>query len=361
MDIEAKVKEILFLEKGKTILLVKEIEEAVIQSIGREDYYAQGGYRLFAKTILTMIDEGKIKAITKDRKNGLNPNLPLRIKIVPTQISEHAYTQYREFLITLHPAISLSFYQNRPDELEADRHALMQLNSFFKSIPSLSQLPQVSVNERSYQIFGNEKFLLSGKGQKILQRTGLSLKALQSYITHEPFFYYQTHAITETRVNALIVENKDTFFSLKSIFAIGLFKLDYTNIHILIYGEGKKIEKSLPFIEEITDKDIRLLYFGDIDPEGISIFCRLLATYPQYQLSPCLPLYSKLLKLYANNASLIENKQTVNFSDIESFCQLFSDEISTTLRSILISNRYIPQEGLRRDILEEIFKGEFQQ
>ncbi|MCL0063142.1 DUF2220 domain-containing protein [Peptococcaceae bacterium] len=80
----------------------------------------------------------------------------------------------------------------------------------------------------------------------------------------------------------LIVENKDTFFSLKALFQEGINRWNGKSFSMLIYGEGRKILygegrkilKSISFFEEIEEYkglSTSFYYFGDLDAEGISI------------------------------------------------------------------------------------------
>ncbi|MCL0101390.1 DUF2220 domain-containing protein [Peptococcaceae bacterium] len=76
----------------------------------------------------------------------------------------------------------------------------------------------------------------------------------------------------------LIVENKDTFFSLKALFQEGINRWNGKSFSMLIYGEGRKILKSISFFEEIEEYkglSTSFYYFGDLDAEGISIWYEL--------------------------------------------------------------------------------------
>ncbi len=49
-----------------------------------------------------------------------------------------------------------------------------------------------SINERSYQIFGEEKFLKENPlSTAILKNTGIDIEVLNIYNTPEPFFLFQ--------------------------------------------------------------------------------------------------------------------------------------------------------------------------
>lgn len=109
-------------------------------------------------------------------------------------------------------------------------------------------------------------------------------------------FIYWNRGIRNPK-NIIILENHSTFFSYKQIAEKGLdifnFKPD-----ILIYGEGKKIENSFSFIEEIADiENIKVLYFGDIDLEGFGIYYRLKERYPNIDINLQKEAYIHLLEI----------------------------------------------------------------
>jgi len=55
---------------------------------------------------------------------------------------------------------------------------------------------------------------------------------------------YWLSALSEEKACCLVVENKDTFHSLKYLLGAGKTQ-NNPEIHLLIYGEGKKIFKQL--------------------------------------------------------------------------------------------------------------------
>lgn len=66
-----------------------------------------------------------------------------------------------------------------------------------------------SMNERSFVIWGREKFLKEEQGKKVCRHMGISLEILNLYETSEPLAYYShTKSVPQ---NLLIIENKDTF------------------------------------------------------------------------------------------------------------------------------------------------------
>lgn len=60
--------------------------------------------------------------------------------------------------------------------------------NFLEENPNLDRLQQITANERSFQVFRDEKWLLSKHGKDFLQRIGFALDDLRCYLTFEPFF-----------------------------------------------------------------------------------------------------------------------------------------------------------------------------
>lgn len=166
-----------------------------------------------------------------------------------------------------------------------------QLMDFFRSQQSKTPL---SINERSLQIFGNEKFLASSECKKILNKYHISMGAFNVYNTPEPFIYYTYPGYSK---DALIIENKDTWYTMRKVL-METGKICGCKFKALIYGEGRKIQSSFEYINEEDTKDIHdieyFYYFGDLDSSGIDILYKLKKNYPIYRIMPFEPAYEFL-------------------------------------------------------------------
>ena len=125
---------------------------------------------------------------------------------------------------------------------------------------------QISQNERSFEIWNREKFLLKEEGKKVLKRCGLDVEKLNFYQTAEPLAYY-SHT-RKTPKNMLILENKDTFYSMRRHLLEGKKSILGVTIGTLIYGAGKGIFKSFQDFEfcvepYMKEKKNQIFYFGD--------------------------------------------------------------------------------------------------
>ncbi len=273
-------------------------------------------------------------------------------------------------LIAYHRDIALDYYRSRPAALHADLPYLSDLNAFLvirdhqvnevNEVNEANQNHQIttsltvpcSVNERSFQIFRDEKFLSSAAGRALLQRVGLNLAKLACFQTCEPFFYVQYLQPGDDFAHLLIVENKDTFFSLKKCLTATRRTLAGIPYNFLIYGEGRKIVTSFAFYREVqglggqTPLPIKVYYFGDLDPEGIDIFGQLQENFPELSIEPFTYLYSELLKLYPERPKQRDKNQKLKPERLDRFLSYFLPEVAAEIQNLLAAKRYLPQEGL---------------
>ncbi len=89
----------------------------------------------------------------------------------------------------------------------------------------------------------------------------------------------------------------------------------------------------------------RYFYFGDIDSEGISIYNRLRARYPEYDIRPATALYAFILqKAGPEGARPLRRSQRAG--SLSPFLEFFDAETGNAIRQIITTGRYLPQEVL---------------
>lgn len=249
-----------------------------------------------------------------------------------------------EIVQTLIKPIKIEYYLKNPKEYVQDREFIQTINKYLKSKEN-EELP-ITVNEKSYQLFKNEKLLK--ENENILNKLGIEFETLNCYDTYEPFFFYINPSFQGKEKNIIIIENKDTFWSTKKAIE------DNSNVYMVIYGEGKKILKSFSYIKEfdILNTD-RILYFGDIDYEGINICMSLIRAYPNFNIQIFKNAYRKCLELEENLQKMHHNQNKVKHY-IEEFCKDFDTASQEKLKYILENNCYIPQEILTYEELKKI-------
>lgn len=298
-------------------------------------------YLELAQAIKRAEAEQVIRPIKSSGSNNRNPSLANKYRILPA-VSKEERQRIQSIIRKFPLAFSTDYYLHNPLSYVEDESEIKQLIVFFQSERGMSMLKTpCSVNERSYQIFGQEKKLLSS--DSILIRLGLNFTKLNCYETPEPFFYVSYPGVDSS--NILIIENKDTFHTLRLIAnKVGRLIVCGEPINILVYGEGKKIIKSFPFINEIKDvsKDNTVVYyFGDIDYEGIRIFRDLAARHSGWNIRPFVELYRATLTAAVNLQPSAQES-----TEIDVYLNYFSKEDSTAIQRLLASGHFIPQEAL---------------
>lgn len=294
-------------------------------------------YEALARKISSLVEEGKLKIVNKKNTNGRNPMMYMKYSIIE---NKDTYEREVKEIKALNAALSISYYINRPEEYKKHRAIIMQLNQFMTfSKEKLHR--QISINERSLQIWGKEKLLRDSSIATILKNLGITLKMLNVYNTPEPFFYYLHN---ETIPSILIIENKDTWFSIRKYLKETGKRVLGLSIGLLIYGEGKKIESSIEFLEEEElsfFKDATIYYWGDLDFEGIDIYLRL---KNKISLRLFIEAYNKMVD-DAKLEGLQEMKtgQREN-EEIEFFLINFNEERRDRIKEMLLERKYIPQE-----------------
>ena len=325
---------------------------------------ATNDYDEHYKIVEKLVAEGFISPVASSGSNGMNPPLYKRYSI---SRQEKGSDNYIAEIRLLSGAFNVEGYLDNLQKYAGHKPWVQILNTFIKS-NSQELSVQLSINERSFQIFGKEKALKEDKNlQAVLNFNPAIRNALNFYMTPEPFFIYR---ITEMHgdINVLVIENKDTWYTLKSV-----IKSDMNNIcgicfDILLYGEGKKVSRRLDSLTEFAtsffgDNKTTYYYFGDLDFEGIGIFNDLKDINPELNIKLFSGLYSwmleeamALLKSTERKFELPLTKEKQNRKSMELFLKEFDVEERGVINSILEEGRYIPQEILNRDCFSSRLK-----
>lgn len=309
--------------------------------------YPADTYEQQYQRILKFIEDGKIKPVKASGVNGKKPALYREYWILEEKQDYSVWLE--ELKYSLHPAISIDYYLSHPETYVRERRDVIRLSEYLKEQGKKLHC-QESVNERSFEIWGQEKFLKKGEGRKILKHCGLDTGFLNVYDTTEPLAYFcRTREVPQ---NLLILENKDTFFSMRKHLLESRCEILGVPMGTLIYGAGKGILKSFRDFEFCAEPYMRaegncIFYFGDLDYEGIGIYESLARTFAEHwKVVPFLPAYEAMLEKAAKTKSLPETKEQQNRNIEQLFFSWFQADQVRKMKEILEADRYIPQEIL---------------
>lgn len=362
---EELLQRIIF-ERSRQIISAWEMEEDLKKRLGERQWEKKGGYEALACAVEALVEKGLLIPVSSSGHNGRVPPLFARYRRRREKLKQPLE------LFNFRSAIDLSFYANNPAAFERDKEILLSIDAYL--IKTAEKKPKIwdTLNERSFQLTGDEKFLASSAGAALLRRIKLRPQDLHCYPVPEPFFYREAgiSPLPEERTKALVIENKDTFETFSRLQSEGMLSFS-PPLHLFIYGEGNKITGSWPFlykIEKTGKKGVDLYYFGDLDPEGIAIFCRLRQSVQKafadaekkdplsFCHEPRVILSEKLYRLLLEQGrsrpltgAAAAEEFGINFA--ESWC---SPELAARIKQLWSAGKMIPQEALSASYLSAL-------
>lgn len=375
------VRKVINASPRKILYLDKDIRDPVARCFGSR-WEDAGGYEAFAAAVNFLVEEKVLRPVKASGMNGLFPSLAMRYRRLPPK--QRDYMDARaEMLSAYRSRMDLSSFLDAPGDYARFREILLSIDRFLVEAGNNPPSVRDTVNERSFALTGDEKFLSSVQGKKLLKRIKITLLDLYCVPAPEPFFYWATGltAGSRERVRCLVVENKDTFHSLKYLLAEGKLSLN-PEIHLLIYGEGKKILNSWPFIHECLpgSRGYKFFYFGDLDPEGVAICAGLISaaatgdidaairgpegypagnpvsatagdsSFPGVEVLPAEPLYDLLLAT-GKSRPVNSDQSRITPRCMKPFFELCTRGLKERIDTLWEGGRVIPQEALTASML----------
>ena len=302
-------------------------------------------YEDFARQITEMVENGMLHAVKAQGVNHKPIPLANVYRINKAMLQQELIDEIKSYQFQLHPQIMLNDYFTLTEEQwKKDLPYIRKINSYLRE----NGLPRetATIPERSYQLSGDEKWIDEKGGKQILERLGL-WKYMQIITVPDPLMLAVNPAAFEQEpFGHLIVENKAPYNSLMDALRAGGFLS-------LIYGAGWKIVSNIAMLENqlnLPDRQHRILYFGDIDYEGISIW------YALNQKRPVIPAVEFYTALLDRGFSRGKETQGKNEAALSSFLQYFADEEQKHIISTLNNGAYYPQEGLSKTEMQEIWR-----
>jgi hypothetical protein len=193
--------------------------------------------------------------------------------------------------------------------------------------------------ERSYQIFGDEKVLLQG-GMALLEKLHLEEKMRITNCPDPLMTAINPTVILNNKHRHLVVENKAVYYALLPL-------LPETKFTSLTFGGGWKIIGNLFVLPRqlgLVGQQHSFYYFGDLDLEGIAIWYGLQAKLP-VQLA--MSFYRELFNMDCLFGKI---EQTVNCQALDAFCEAWDELDARRIRRMLLRDHtYYPQECLTKE------------
>lgn len=322
------------------------IERKTIELDELEKIYKVDTYKEFYRIIEDLILENKIEPIASSGGNGKTPALYKKYRIIKKLVDNKEILE--EILYKLSTEFSIEYYRNNLEKYKEHRESILKLNDFFLNKKELLKVA-ISMNERSFQIWGREKFLQKEGGKTIIKNLGVEINKLNYYDTSEPLAYYSKSREVPQKI--LILENKDTYYTMRRHLIAGGEKILGENISTLIYGGGKNVKKAFTDFKisvesYVWDSSNTILYFGDLDYEGIGIYEGLYSFFSnEFIVKPFINGYEKMIdKVKFDNSDLPKTKDGQNRNISNIFLNEFSNEYRLEIEKILNGDLYIPQE-----------------
>lgn len=298
------------------------------------------------------VGKGELSPIERSGTNGKKPALCKRYWVIGEESDPAPLRE--ELLYRTVPDIKVDYYLHHLSVYGKEREDVRRLDAFLRNGKDLLR-HSLSANERSFQIFGREKFLTQGGGKTLLAHCGLDESFLNVYHTAEPFASFA--ASRKVPQNVLILENKDPFFGMRSHLISGNQTLFGVPIGTLVYGAGKRVLSTFRDFSQsaepyLLDSSCRLFYFGDLDWEGIQIYESLKEQFQKdtgREIAPFAPAYLAMLKKAETVPSLPRTKEGQNPGDRGIFFSFFEKTPVQKMKQILHASLYIPQEILNNE------------
>lgn len=185
--------------------------------------------------ICDLEQEGIIQAIKTKATNGRMPPLHAFYWLLPKTAVP---TWDKLEMLRLSDHLDFSYYKRNPEfQTQHDWKIALKLYVFLQGA---SNRMFVSVEERSLELFDQEKFLVRG-GAKILNQFGISLEQLKARRRGEAFVSYLRPGVSLHAIKRVLISENLSFYHT----AIAKSRAD-----LIIYGQGKKIENSLRTLQK---------------------------------------------------------------------------------------------------------------
>ena len=305
------------------------------------DKLMQAAMSLQKSRALSMI-EGSLDSDYNELGRQFKQNIGQKNASTKIQIQEYV-RQYH-----LSGRLNFSWYYQQPiTAWEKDFHYIQQLSEF---LLSHGELDRANLQERSYEIFQDEKVL--DDNPELLEHLGLSLEKLHVVNQPDPLMLaiQQVKKPVGAPYTHFAAATKAVYYSLYN----GLNKTRFSTV---IYGAGWKLLGNLfqlPYQISAQWYKHEIWYFGNFDYDGIRLWHELKKNKPLgIELKLAVPFYKALL-MYPPVKGDVHPERDMEV--VNTFCQEFEPELAKMWQDMLSKGRYYPQGILGTQELQKLFK-----
>lgn len=341
------------IRKSKKRLELEWLEKAVMGTFEyRSDYVDAGGLTLFSAGIETLVAEGYLSTLSKSRSYKTS-SVSAVYWLSETASTASGWSEASMLRVLDARELNLDFYKKHPEEQTAK--VWEYIEQVYDFLRTAGDREYITREERSLELFHQEKWLSESEGMQFLSRLGLTLNSLKAIHISEPFIHYRK---PEQPVrNILISENHSFYYSARRLLRSG-YSICGLQPEMLIYGEGWKIAKSLQYLEElnIDPLETEILYAGDLDNAGLDIYGKLKLDYTDIHLQLALPVYQQMMRMSPNAYSYGIEQKTCDPAYYALILQGVSadPELKNYIEGLLAMNRRVPQEVLNYEVMARL-------
>lgn len=359
IDIEKIKKDILATDKSR--LKIEDLYNIVGENAPKKiEELKTIQYDFFYTCITMLVNDGVLsKCGTKTNNKAMELYLKYNVNFNKEIVKFNQ--EDLKFLAVLNKKINVDYYRKNIKAFYEDKEYIRVYNNFLNEIDEGKHNEIISINERSYHLFKDEKIIKGGKGVeplagRVLKRLKLEYEDIGCRDNYEPLLILTmpTFFSKESR-NIIVVENLDTYWTLNRIAMDNVDFRDMTDM--LIYGKGNAITGEFAQYDRynISDKD-RIFYFGDIDNHGFYIYAQFKEKFKNLNITLAVKLYELMIDLSdINNLKDVrtDNQSKLKDIELENVINNLTGDYRSKLRYILLNNKYIPQEVLNYENLSE--------
>lgn len=341
---------------ARSIIRIKKLEEAVTKSFAyNTDYYQEGGLSAFVRGIEGLLTEGYLTPIIKKTKySSTHLEEAYWLAAPPSSLARWSETAMMRVIGA--KGLNLDYYRNHPEAQTVDTWKYIE--RIYEFLRTAENRETITREERSLELFDQEKYLAESEGKQFLSRLGMNLELLRAEIVREDF---EAYMVPDRSILCILISENHSFYQSAKRLMVKGTTVCGLQPDMLIYGEGWKIVSSLSYLEErgIDLCEAQLLYVGDMDKKGWEIYGNLKLSYPELNLKLALPVYRSLLSNATRSYDYVKEQTDCPLPHLEQVRQEFSaiPGLLLCMNTLLTENKRIPQEVLNYEVMARLARG----